>query len=1774
MKNWNRVLSLLLVLVLLTGCTVPSVGEQTEPTESTGPKRPDDPGVIAPLEDDTVIPENGVLWDMESLPDIMTGTPWAVAQYGDHDDYVADRVQLLGADGKGYEGSRALAVRQNGNYSWSDIFTIGYKKDKTAIEKWTFGEILWIWYDSTELAGNLLLELKLNGNNMSMGLPYYVMDENGTEAKRAGLLPEAYTGAGYGRIPLVGGGKYWVGVPMEAFGSDRKVNSLGFHLSGAALGSVETPLNLYLDQFCLTAADEGPMGAALSTVSAKQASSDAPAWTMDELPEDLLAAYWANHDGAGWDTYVAGNIRILGVDGKGVDGSRALQVKQVGKYNGADVFSVNMTSDPAALTDWTGQTMLWFWADTTELTTDLTMDISIDGHKAAIGAAYYGINKDGQTEQAGKLELAWQGADYGRMRIGKGFAGWVGIPMSAFGGNLTEVTNLSLHMAYGGDASANIGRSVYLDELWVTKENEQPKNAKGGDIKILTGTPGSGSGNTDSASNADVGPAIKLPAEVWSMEYLPKNVLNGWLGVAQYPTHADYKSGNVTIVRANGEGVDGSTAMALTHVGPYNWSDTFNLNLPNDSTAKRNWAGGKYLWFHVDTTAYSAAVGMDLWCDQAKPASGSVYYLIADGASDAEAKVAPEAYTGAGFARFSIPGGFSGWVGIALKDYEPDVTKVNVLSLHTCPDGSDYQGKTMYLDAFWVTADETAPNGVTFTPVSTESVPATSDKAAWDMENLPADLQSENWAVCDHASNEQFIPGNVSLLGVDGMGRGGSRALKIAFNGDYHWADVWTLQIRKDLTAATDWTEGEMIWFFVNGTELKGNVELELVLNKAKPNAAAGLYTVVDGAPVKLSELITAWDGNGRIAIQKGYVGWLGIPKSAYTGVDQINTIDLHFGNVSNGSAVYLDELWVTKLNEVPVNAENSYIEGGSEEPEEKRAQIWSFDDLPTDWKSKVVTGDSAAVGDHVDAVALHGWGVNGSTAMGYLHKETNWTVWSYYLDFQHADQLGMAHDWNGYEMVWFWVNANHTKNPILLDIKFDGKGPAVGAEFYLWSGSGEPTLGGTLPDAWGGGANYGRISVPAGYVGYIGLKIADYTDMNLSGVYSCYIYATNGNTNEPAVIVFDDFWLTSGGMLPDPKASQPSTNTSEDPTPKPDPKPETKPSIAGQAWDMEQLPADLVAAGWASAPYGSSTVSGNLTLTAAEGKGHNGTQALAITPVGDYHWADVYDLDLTKDTTATTDWSGSGILWMWVDASEFPVGLSMEIEAGSGLKFDEDYYRIVDGKVEVAGKTFKTWDGATLGRVAIPAGYVGWLGIPMTAFNTAPTNVSFIRCHVGYDGDGYQGKHLYLDALTLTAADKAPDNATFPAPEPAATPKPEEVQNAALVWDMENVPDNAASWGMDRWDGYPAISSGSMTASGVNGKGVDGSRALGWGQTGNEWYFYSYMVLANDGSAVTNWAGATDLYFYVNASEFDQGANVDVFLHAGGGEYEMKAGAPYQYWQGGGWVDATIGEWKHMYLPAGFMGWIRLPIADVFGTPDISKVERIGFYREYYGTAGNIYFDHFCVGTTKTAEPEPTGTRQKIWDFEALPDDMSTQVTTAWGGQKLGEHVDAVKAAGKGVGGSTALGYKALEASWDGNYLLQMDHADQMGMVPDWGNAEMIWFWVDATELTADTQLDLWFSWCKPATGATYYLWNGSGAPVEGGTLPEAYGGAGFGRIPVQAGYKGYIGLKVADYAGLNTSGVYGCLLYYPSGNFTTVPATLYLDDFWITTGTMLPQA
>lgn len=1347
----KRSICLLLVLSILagiaSGCKTDEIIEPTLPKneeEATGPFRPDDPGVIAPLADKNQISEDGVVWDMENLPDDLVEEKWATPNWASEDAFVMGNVQFLGVDGKGYEGSRAFAIRQVGAYSWSDVYTIGLKRDETAFTNWSSGELLWIWYDSRELPMNMTLELELNGEHMQTGATYYYMDESAELAQKAGSTPEAYTGAGYGRIPLKGNAVGWVGVPLSAFGEGyHRVNSFYIHLSYSA--EAPTGSALYLDSLCVTPADQGPMGAALSDVSAKLATSDKPAWDMENLPADLVARYWASMDGAGYEGYRAGNIRVLGAAGSGVGRSRALRVSQAGQYHYADVFSVNLSTDETAYTDWSQGELLWFWVDTSALRDDLQLDLFLDGRRPKIGAAYYGINSALSKQSAGTLKEAYAGAGYGRITIGAGYRGWVGLPLSAFG-TVTDVINVTMHLAYSGDNSA--GKSVYFDEFWVTGAEELPKTASGASISVLRG------GN--SGVDPNLGPALDLPCEVWSMENIPLNPVASDVVFATYPTHADFRAGNVTFSRAEGKGYLSSNALQLKQVGEYSWSDCYQLDFSKDSSAKRNWSGGTMLWFWLDASEHTVPIGVDWMIDGKRPVVDAQYYTIPAGEGSATAQTLGEAYSDAGYGRFHFAAGFVGWVGVPLEAFSGGVSGVSLMELHVSYRGETYRGRSLYFDAFWITAQAVSPEGHPVTPVQQTDIPYRADMPVWDMEQTPTDLLLSAWATASYADVAEYQHGNVSLLGAAEKGRGGSRAMELRFQGAYNWADVFALNLRADSKAATDWTGGELLWFWVDAAALTADAEIELVLNGVKADASVGYYQPVDGAPVRQGELIVAWDLSGRIPLQAGYVGWLGIPLRAFGTVEKVSTLSVHIaGNgVLPGKRLYLDELWVTALDQTPVGAENGYIYQESGGEVTLPLEVWSMENLPADlmaaqWAAAKYPNHADYHGENVLLQGAAGKGHKTSMALAFLQKgEYNWSD---------VFQLSLSRDdtaitrWAGADMLWIWVDASAFDTTIHMELNVDGRFLTIGEPYYTVSGT-MAKQAGTLPRAYEG-ANFGRLPIAAEYVGWIGIPFSAYSRTPTSAeLLELHVSYASSEHVAGKTLYLDAFTLTDSKTGPDgitieQQTSQDILATSDK-----------------AAWDMENLPEDLLAASWVSMPWAAHAdfVAGNINLRGVDGKGRNGTRALAIAQNGAYCWADEAVIELSNDTCFANDWRNGDMLMLWVDATEF-AGETLALELlinGTKPAADTSYFVESNGMLVKAGTLPDAWGGsAGYGRLPLADGFKGWIAVPLSAYGSVKT-VRTIQLHVAYSkNQNIVGNTLYLDDFWVISGNQMPSD-------------------------------------------------------------------------------------------------------------------------------------------------------------------------------------------------------------------------------------------------------------------------------------------------------------------------------------------------------------------------------------------------------------------------------
>ncbi len=203
-------------------------------------------------------------------------------------------------------------------------------------------------------------------------------------------------------------------------------------------------------------------------------------------------------------------------------------------------------------------------------------------------------------------------------------------------------------------------------------------------------------------------------------------------------------------------------------------------------------------------------------------------------------------------------------------------------------------------------------------------------------------------------------------------------------------------------------------------------------------------------------------------------------------------------------------------------------------------------------------------------------------------------------------------------------------------------------------------------------------------------------------------------------------------------------------------------------------------------------------------------------------------------------------------------------------------------------------------------------------------------------------------------------------------TPPPE-VANGTLVWDMEDLPENfddvVSDLFTELWGSQDvAYGAGNITLASAPGKGYGGSAALAWTVAKNGWGGMTYVDFYTMENTVTDWTGATEFYFHVDASEINVQVPIQVLLAHDNSNYSNAKGATYYYWQDGQWEAGTVNEWGHMFVPAGYVGWVRVPFTALAAQPaDLAEVSRIAFQTEHNVVGGTVYFDHFVINAKES---------------------------------------------------------------------------------------------------------------------------------------------------------------------------------------------------------------
>ena len=184
----------------------------------------------------------------------------------------------------------------------------------------------------------------------------------------------------------------------------------------------------------------------------------------------------------------------------------------------------------------------------------------------------------------------------------------------------------------------------------------------------------------------------------------------------------------------------------------------------------------------------------------------------------------------------------------------------------------------------------------------------------------------------------------------------------------------------------------------------------------------------------------------------------------------------------------------------------------------------------------------------HLIAKGVNGKGYDGSRALAYGMKAMpNDQYWGNHLRL-HWKGAGFSYDWSNSEMLWFWVDSSEFSSAQSIRVQIEGK-KGDGSKYYLWDGENELVLGGTIAS---GDPTWGRMPMPAGFVGWVGIELDGYiaNGLDLTKVWNVEFYFEPWNEaseTDTKLLYIDELWLTKKQQLPDLSAAEEETNKDPD---------------------------------------------------------------------------------------------------------------------------------------------------------------------------------------------------------------------------------------------------------------------------------------------------------------------------------------------------------------------------------------------------------------------------------------------------------------------------------------------------------------------------------------------------------------------------------------------------------------------------------------------------
>ncbi|MBQ9387792.1 MAG: hypothetical protein IJU01_03925 [Lachnospiraceae bacterium] len=158
-----------------------------------------------------------------------------------------------------------------------------------------------------------------------------------------------------------------------------------------------------------------------------------------------------------------------------------------------------------------------------------------------------------------------------------------------------------------------------------------------------------------------------------------------------------------------------------------------------------------------------------------------------------------------------------------------------------------------------------------------------------------------------------------------------------------------------------------------------------------------------------------------------------------------------------------------------------------------------------------------------------------------------------------------------------------------------------------------------------------------------------------------------------------------------------------------------------------------------------------------------------------------------------------------------------------------------------------------------------------------------------------------------------------------------------------------------------------------------------------------------------------------------------------------------------------------------------------------------------------------------KDKKPDPVSMPYHLWDMESLPEDLiASGAALANSNENIFGNVEVKRADGKGLDGSAALGFYQIGTYSAGDmFMISGKVINKDGT--NWENAEMLWFWVNGTDLNSPSRLDVMINGHYLPVGETYYTIDDNGQCAVAGQLEVGWGNTQVrARLRFNPGYEG----------------------------------------------------